>query len=130
MRRPLIVELVGPAGAGKSTLAGQLRRRDPSVRADLSLWGLPRLRLIVSALRLLPTMIGTLLSGRPLHWGEIAQMIRLDTLQRVVEITRRRTPIILLDEGPVFALSWLDQFYARNDRDRVFRTWRRDTLTR
>jgi len=36
--------------------------------------------------------------------------------------------VILLDEGPVFALSWLDVFFARNG-DRVPASWRRRVIT-
>ena len=126
--RPAVLELVGPAGAGKSTLARSLRARDASVRADLSLWGLPRAELLVGALRLIPTILAALASGRPFRWPEIAQMIRLDALRREVTRSLEDRRIVILDEGPVFALSWLDVFYGRNGRDRAFAIWRQRAL--
>jgi energy-coupling factor transporter ATP-binding protein EcfA2 len=123
-QRGVVVELVGPAGAGKTTLAQGVSAVDPSVRAGLSLWGLPRPRLFEAALPLLPTFVASiLLPSRRLQWGEMAQMVRLGALRSVVSDEARKHRVILLDEGPVFALSWLDVFFARNG-DRAV-SWRR-----
>ena len=123
--RAVVVELVGPAGAGKTTLAQGVSKQDTSVRAGLSLWGLPRPQLFESAIALTPTIVGAALRGgrTRLKWGEMAQMIRLGALRRVVRREAEKHRVILLDEGPVFALSWLDVFFARNG-DRVA-GWRR-----
>lgn len=125
--RAVIVELVGPAGAGKTTLAQGVSRTDATVRAGLSLWGLPRPKLLASAVALLPTFMRSALAGGgapPLRWAEMAQMIRLGALRRVVREEAKKHRILLLDEGPVFALSWLDVFFKRNG-DRVPAAWRR-----
>jgi thymidylate kinase len=122
--RGVVVELVGPAGAGKTTLAQGVSAVDPTVRAGLSLWGLPRPKLLEAALPLLPTFVlSAIRPSRRLQWGEMAQMIRLGALRRVVRDEARKHRVILLDEGPVFALSWLDFFFARNG-DRAV-SWRR-----
>ena len=113
--RGVVVELVGPAGAGKTTLAQGVTAVDPTVRAGLSLWGLPRPRLLEAALPLVPTfLMSAVRPSRRLQWGEMAQMIRLGALRRVVRDEARKHRVILLDEGPVFALSWLDVFFAKN----------------
>ncbi|HEX9579705.1 MAG TPA: hypothetical protein VF970_01235 [Gemmatimonadales bacterium] len=127
-RRTRLVELAGPAGAGKSTLARVLPERNPRVRAGLTLWGLPRLLLLASALALLPTAGLAALGGRPLRWGELTQMVRLGALRRAVQrMAGRDDPLILLDEGPVFGLGWLDVFFPRNgDAGRA--RWRRRTV--
>jgi thymidylate kinase len=125
--RAVVVELVGPAGAGKTTLAQGVSAVDPSVRAGLSLWGLPRPKLLEAALPLVPTFLASaFLPSRRLQWGEMAQMIRLGALRRVVRDEARKHRVILLDEGPVFALSWLDVFFARNG-DRAV-SWRRRAI--
>jgi energy-coupling factor transporter ATP-binding protein EcfA2 len=122
------VELVGPAGAGKSTLAKGVTAVDRSVRSGLSLWGLPRRQLIRSALTLVPTMIGAGLKRARLRAGELAQLIRLDALRHVVVHEASRHRVIILDEGPIFALSWLDVFFARAG-DRAPAAWRQRVIT-
>jgi adenylate kinase family enzyme len=122
--RAVVVELVGPAGAGKTTLAKGVSETDATVRSGLSLWGLPRRHLFRSAMALLPTILGASVNRTPLRAGEMAQMIRLGALRRIVEQEATRHRVIILDEGPVFALSWLDVFFSRNG-ERVPASWRR-----
>ena len=76
---------------------------------------------------LLPTILAASVSRSSLRAGELAQMIRLGALLRVVEEESTRHRVIILDEGPVFALSWLDMFFARNG-DRVPASWRRRVI--
>lgn len=127
-QRAVVVELVGPAGAGKSTLAKGVSAVDRSVRSGLSLWGLPRRRLIRSALALLPTMIGAGFKRARLRAGELAQLIRLDALHHVVVQEASQHRVIILDEGPIFALSWLDVFFARTGA-RAPAAWRQRVIT-
>lgn len=126
-QRAVVVELVGPAGAGKTTLARSVTEADASVRSGLSLWGLPRRRLVRSAMALLPTILGATFNRTPLRTGEMGQMIRLGALRRVVEDEASRHRVIILDEGPVFALSWLDVFFSRNGAH-VPASWRRRVI--
>jgi hypothetical protein len=55
-------------------------------------------------------------------------MIRLGALRHALErAATRGVRLIVLDEGPVFALSWLDVFHPRYD-DPVWNQWRARTL--
>jgi nicotinamide riboside kinase len=130
VKRAVIVELVGPAGAGKTTLAEGVSATDRTVLSGLSLWGLPRRDLMRSAMSLAPTIAAAALGGSKsrLRGGEIAQMIRLGALRRAVWREAQRHRVLLLDEGPVFALSWLDVFFSRNG-DRVPAAWRRRVVS-
>jgi hypothetical protein len=119
-----VIELVGPAGAGKTTLAHRLGASREAPRRRLSLWGLPRWALLASAVALVPSMVAAASRGRPLRGSELAQMIRLDALRRVVRREVRREGTLLLDEGPVFALSWLEVVFRRNG-DPTLAAWRR-----
>ena len=79
MKRAVVVELVGPAGAGKTTLAEGVSATDTTVLSGLSLWGLPRKDLMRSALALAPVIAAAAVRGSKsrLRAGEIAQMVRL-----------------------------------------------------
>ena len=126
--RRVMVELVGPAGAGKSTVADVLRSRDDTLRA--SIWGLPVGVVSRGAVSLLPTFLPLCLASRRVPWQEMKQMIRLAALQRF--LARAATPrhrLIVLDEGPVFVLSWLQVFGAgRFARGASYQRWARRTL--
>ena len=114
-RRALLVELVGPAGAGKSTLARGLQSWHAQPSAAFGLWGLARRHLFASAVMLLPALTRALLAGSRFRTAEIAQLVRLRALRRaVLEAERRGARLIVLDEGPVFGLTWLDLCHAAN----------------
>jgi len=124
-RRPWLVELVGPAGAGKTTLAQSFFELDPWQHACLTLWGLPRRFLAASAIALLPTVVAARRRGRPVHAREIAQMMRVRALRYAIDrASKQGKTIILLDEGSVFGLTWLDVFF-RPGADPALAQWRR-----
>jgi hypothetical protein len=66
----------------------------------------------------------------PAALPELVQLARLETLHEAVERARLRARDgVVVDEGPVFALSWMEVFYP----DRAgphFTTWRRAALAR
>ncbi len=108
-QRPLIAELVGAAGAGKSVLSQALARRPEVMRA--SVWKLPRGWWLYNAVRSLPTLMGLCVRTRALPWADMRYMIRLRTLHHMLTRRKaRRAPFVVLDEGPVFALAWLQLF--------------------
>lgn len=129
VRGPRLVEVLGPAGAGKSTLARALPSRDPTVRKGPTIWGLPARCLAAATVTLLPTIVLTTLRGRWLRPAEIGQMIRLGALRRAVERETGLGPggLLLLDEGPLFGLAWLEVFFGP-DRSQGMLRWRRRVL--
>jgi hypothetical protein len=118
----MVIELVGPAGAGKSTLAEELCRRNATLQGPMSLWGLPRKALIASALRLVPYWLHAASRGCAPPVEAFTYMIRLDALREIVDRAASESPV-LLDEGPIFGLGWLEVFFPVNG-DRVTRAWR------
>lgn len=121
------MEVVGPAGAGKTTLALALRERDPRFVNGLTIWERPRADLARSAVALGPTIAAATLRGRPFRPRELAQMIRLGALGLAVDrATATGWCVHLMDEGPVFGLAWLEVFFGRYDTP--FTRWRHAML--
>src|SRR2546422_8214198 len=112
--RPLIVELVGPAGVGKSALAQRLLARHDVMRA--SVWNLPWVLLLESAVRSLPLLLRLCVVTRALPREELKQIVRLNALRLFIGRRVAGAAVVVLDEGPVFALSWLRVFGHPRDR--------------
>ncbi len=122
--RPVVVELVGPAGSGKSALAQRLSAQPGAVRA--SVWNLPRPLIFEGALRSLPALVGLCWGTRSVSWPILAQVMRLGALRLLLRRRLRHTRLVVLDEGPVFALSWVCVFGpAALGNGRTERWWRR-----
>src|SRR5712691_9626058 len=108
--RPIVVELVGPAGVGKSAIAERLLARHDVVRA--SVWNLPQLLRLCVVTRSLPR-------------EELKQIVRLNALRLFVRRRVAGARVVVLDEGPVFALSWLRVFgHPRLQNGRAEPWWR------
>lgn len=118
MSYPLVAEIVGPAGAGKSTLAHAMKRRGAGVRAGLSVWGLPKRRLLAGAIASLPQLFGLCRAGRLVGFEEAKLIVRLKALGRYVgRESSRQHKLLLLDEGTVFALAKLRAFGSAREDD-------------
>ncbi len=121
---PLVVELVGPAGAGKSLVAERLIGRGDVLRA--SVWNLPRALILESAVRSLPVLLRLCYETRALPHAELQQIVRLNALRLLVRRRAVGARLVLLDEGPVFALSWLRVFgHPQMQNGRLDSWWRR-----
>lgn len=123
----LVAEIVGPAGSGKSTLACALGASDRSVRAGLSVWGLPAPLLLRSALLSLPRLLGMWRLRGAVGWEEAGLVIRLGALGRLLgRESSGRHRFLLLDEGTVFALAKLRAFgraAGEEQSARMFERW-------
>lgn len=111
-RRPLVVELAGPAGAGKSSLRRVLLERDPEMRW-VPLVSRSRLAPVYArqAASLLPTYLRHH-RGTPWFTRQQAKAMALldgwsKELDRVPASDGRT---LLLDQGPVFRLAVLSEF--------------------
>jgi AAA domain-containing protein len=105
---PLIVELVGPAGVGKSAVAERLLARPYVVRA--SQWNLPQARLLQSALYSLPALLRLWFATGSVRREELKHVLRLNALRVFLRREVAGARIVVLDEGPVSVLSWLKVF--------------------
>jgi shikimate kinase len=106
--RPLVVELVGVWGAGKSSLVRSLVHRDGSVRAAPPVWSLPKPLLAIGGLQMLAALIRILSTGGRLDWRESRQLMRLRALYHNLELLRRKgSRVVVVEDGPALILSWL-----------------------
>jgi broad-specificity NMP kinase len=125
-RTPLLVELTGPAGVGKTTLSRALLGRG-GVESG-SIWGLPVHSLLGNGLRLMPSLLDRCISSRSLLWGESRHIVRLETLHRKLTSGSAPLRVVLFDEGPVFALAWLRGFGHEVMRSKASEAWWQTTL--
>lgn len=115
----VVVELIGVAGAGKSSIASALVRLDERIRAR------PRVHIGTYAATV-PTLLPTFFS---LHWPpgrvltkEMKRILRIHALHRLVR-TASGPGLILFDEGPVYMLARLLVFGGAGVQTRAFARW-------
>lgn len=121
-QRPLVVELIGPAGSGKTTLARALSRRDDfAVGLELPRIGhLPHL--LHHTLLLLPVFVSVGGEGGWLSWKEMRSMTYVRAWPRELSRPTGRA-VTVLDHGPLFRLARLRAFGPRITRSTPFERW-------
>jgi predicted ATPase len=122
-----VAELVGPAGAGKSTVLRALVSRYTAV--PKTIWGQSIPLLLSTGVQLGPTLLPFWRESGSLLWPESRHVIRLRALHRT--LTRDPRPgeqVTVFDEGPVFALAWLRGFGHESMRSESSDLWWRSTL--
>lgn len=122
-----MVELVGPAGAGKTTLARALSQSSGKivVAPDISLRKVKCIPTFVhSVFLLLPIFLRRCRCGRWFTWDEIKAMAYLKGWPRIFQQQAAESEtIILLDHGPVFKLATLHAFGPDRLRTPVAEKW-------
>jgi hypothetical protein len=118
---PRLVELAGPAGAGKSATRRSLVART-HLRQGM-IWGLPARSLLSNGMQLIPSFIPLWRETRQPLWDETRHMVRLRTLREALEQGEPCGPAIIFDEGPVFAMAWLRGFGHPVMRTAVADAW-------
>jgi shikimate kinase len=125
-----VVELVGPAGAGKTTLSQVLVQCSEKivVSADISLRKKEQLPIfLLNVLSVLPILMTGDRSGRSFTWDEVKAIVYLKGWPRVLRQQAAKGDIIvLLDHGPIFKLATLYAFGPEKLRSQAFEKWWND----
>ena len=123
----LIMELVGPAGAGKTTLSRVLTHRNPKIQigSDIELRKTKYVPVILrNTISLLPVFLRQIRHGRRFTWDEIKYLLYLEGWPDVLrQEATDRTSTVLLDHGPVFKLATLNEFGPENLKTDDFEIW-------
>jgi len=123
----LVVELVGPAGAGKTTLSQVLVQRGEKiiVGVEISLRNKEHLLVFLQNFHsVLPFLMARSGSSRSFTWDEVKAMVYLRGWPRVLKRQAARSNIIvLLDHGPIFKLATLYAFGPERLRNQSFKKW-------
>jgi len=122
--RPRIVELIGPAGVGKSAVAAALAR-DPGVLCT-SMWSVPRTELAWATVCTVPSSLDLMRRARAPLSREVRHMARLRALLNFLDrddLSRYR--LVVVDEGAVYTLAWLHVIGHEIFADARSAGWRR-----
>lgn len=116
-----IIELLGPAGAGKSTVTRALVERNVDIESDF------RIRRAAHVPRFALAALSACVSGVPFRSGILGWRTAayLETLQGVLTARRTEPRITVFDQGPVFLLSLLSELAGIDPPSSSLRWWDR-----
>jgi hypothetical protein len=119
--RPVVIELAGPAGVGKTTLRRELLTRDPTIEF-VGLLGRGRVArsYVREAIPLLPAYVTGYRGTRWFSRTEGKAIGLLRGWQRAVDAGSRGGRTLLMDQGPVFRLAVLSEFGPPVAQSRAF----------
>jgi RecA/RadA recombinase len=124
-----VIELVGPAGVGKTTVSLQLEATGQALRGTM--WFVPTRLLARSTLLHLPAVLALFSQTGSWLWDEIKHLARLEALHAFLGASRwNGTRLVVLDEGPVYTLSWLQVIGRAHFRQRPPGPWWARTIRR
>lgn len=111
--RPLVIELVGAAAAGKSTLITELQRRDPAIRwLQRARGGGGAAALARRVVGFAPAWLAAVPRAPGYTWRHARYFLRLATLEAVVRrAVREPAGVVILEHGPIFTLARLRAFH-------------------
>ncbi len=129
-KQSLVVELVGPAGVGKTTLVQALQQRNRAITTTIPLREVEYIPFLLRDVwQFLPAYWRHYRHTRWFTWSETRSMIYLKAWrQALTRQTEAVEPMILLDHGPIFRLAMLREFGPDLINSPAYRRWWSDVL--
>lgn len=129
---PILVELLGVAGSGKSTVTSHLVNGDSFDRAPfISAREPAHLRQILLALPRTARLILANLSHKPrMTWADFKLMVYVTRWRRLLEAPAYSGRILVLDQGPLYSLVRLKAKGLGLTSTEAFERWWKVNLTR
>ena len=124
---PYIVEIVGLAGVGKTTMTRLMSKRDDrmAIGPELELRKVGQIPIFAAQMRsLFPLLLQRSPTSRWFRWDEIKSMAYLNGWPSVLKKQAANQNLtILLDHGPIFKLATLNAFGPKILKESGAETW-------
>jgi shikimate kinase len=122
---PIVLEIVGLAGTGKSTILNSLTKQDKKIQAG---YCYNKILYIPCFINIIPILFWTFLSecrnSRHLTWVAVKAMLFLSTLHYVAKKqSSNNHTIVMLDQGPIYMLTLLHMFVLENVKTQRLKQW-------
>jgi broad-specificity NMP kinase len=125
-----VAEIIGPAGAGKTSLTSLLRQ-NKNVRAGLSLWGLSLASIARGVVSSGPILFAFCRERKYFGWDDVKLIIQHNALLHLVRLeSSKGYQAVLLDEGTVFALAKLQAFGPGDEAPAESNSWMRSLFNK
>ena len=123
--RPIVVEIMGPAAAGKTTLIRMLCTDDQQIRSGIDVASFRSAAVFTAkATSFFPVWFLRRPRGRWFTWREVKSLAFLDLWYREVEHGRPKGALaVLLDHGPLYRLAALREFGPQIAHTERFERW-------
>jgi deoxyadenosine/deoxycytidine kinase len=124
-KAPRVVEIIGPAGAGKTTLGRALRQRHEDIQLDIQVSRFQKFPFLVSTYAfMLPKYLRHYRHSRWFNWRETRSMVYLKAGRHVLrERSLDNGGITILDHGPIYRLSTLCEFGPEITSSQSYTQW-------
>lgn len=124
-QRPIVVEIVGPSGVGKTTLLKALCQSSTNIQAGITVPKTHQLPFwLGQGLRWLPTFLARWGQSRWFSWSELRSMVYLKAWYWALEQqTVSNELVTVLDKGPIYRLAMLQEFGPAMTDSHNYQLW-------
>lgn len=124
-KQPFVVEILGPAGSGKTTILNALGQRDRNIHPDFPLSRTAKIPYLISnTFALLPIYLRQYWNTRWFDRREIRSMVYLKAGLNVLgQQASNNGRVTVLDHGPIYRLAFLREFGPEITNSPSYKRW-------